>query len=63
MTDEQAPQNYTAGVGAGIDRFGGPAIDPTKNVLDVVKSFDRYHTDRRKQMEHYQALMYAAEKH
>lgn len=62
MTDEPVPQNFAGDIGIAIDRFGAPAMDPTKNVLNVINSLDRYHTDMRKQMENYQTLMYSAEK-
>jgi hypothetical protein len=38
----QAPTPSVAGVGVGVDAFGMPVIDPTKNVLDAVASEGRY---------------------
>jgi len=31
-----------SGIGAAVDIFGGPVVDPTKNVLDLVKAESKY---------------------
>jgi hypothetical protein len=55
------PYGTSSGAGAGVDVFGGPVVDPTKNVLDLVNAESRYQDGMRDSMEHYQDSMREAE--
>src|SRR5580704_5335062 len=58
---EATPPSGPSGVGAGVDTFGGPVVDPTKNVLDLVNAESRYQDGMRDSLEHYQDGMREAE--
>jgi hypothetical protein len=46
-----------AGKGMGVDRQGGPVVDPTKNVLDLVESAMRRQDDLRNLVAHHATEM------
>ncbi len=47
--------------GSGVDAFGGPVVDPTKNVLDLVRAESKYQDAMRGQSEKYQDAIRDAE--
>lgn len=51
--------NGTAG--AGVDKFGGPVVDPTKNVLDLVNAESKYQDAMRESAEKYDKAIRQAE--
>ncbi len=50
MVRKSEERNPISGAGVGVDILGGPVIDPTKNVLDLVKAEGKY-TDAMREME------------
>lgn len=60
-TEEVAKARGISGAGAGIDIFGGPVIDPTKNVLDLVKAESKYQDAMRGASEKFQDAIRDAE--
>lgn len=50
-----------SGEGSGVDAFGGPVVDPTKNVLDLVAAESKYQDGQRDALERYQDGMREAE--
>jgi hypothetical protein len=55
------PQQHGSGVGTGVDVFGGPVVDPTKNVLDLVKAESKYQDAMREAGEKLRQMLADAE--
>jgi hypothetical protein len=49
--------------GTGVDIYGGPVVDPTKNVLDLVKAESKYQDAMRDAGDNKQLALAEAEKH
>jgi hypothetical protein len=58
--DKEEP-TVRSGAGAGVDIFGGPVVDPTKNVLDLVKAESKYQDAMRDSSEKFQNAIRDAE--
>jgi hypothetical protein len=56
-----AERGENSGAGAAVDAFGGPAVDPTKNVLDLVNAESKYQDAMRDAGERFTSALRSAE--